>query len=340
MKLNNEGAEVFYFDMDDPTTHAAALEGCHGLFVVTNYWEHFSIEKEKAQAKSIAESAIQAGIQHIVWSTLEGTTDFFNSLEASERPNKIGNYYVPHFDGKHESDQYFPLDKTTKLFTSFYLENLAGTGMVQNGVLRNNMGDSPLPVIGCSDIGKCAYGIFKAGPKYVGKNVYVAGDIKSCTRLMDIASDVTQKQFEYRYVDRDTYANLDFPGANDLANMFDFYIKSNAFVKNRHPNKAKELNPELLSARSWMEKNVDVLSKLAASPDTPSVTTATDSTASKAEAAKSTRTTSKTKVAPATATTSSRRGSSATPKKSNRKSTQSKMPVSDVSHQQEEEVWC
>lgn len=252
------------FDMDDPSTHASALEGAYGLFVVTNYWEHFSVDKEKQQAKSIADAAKAAGVHHIIWSTLEGTGEFFDSLPEEERPNKLeGGYYVPHFDGKHEGDQYFPADKTTKLFTSFYLDNFMGFGMVRDGILCNNMGDAPLPVIAAEDIGKCAYGIFKAGHKYMGKDVYIAGSVMTCENLMSIASDVTGQEFEYRPVDRETYASFDFPGANDLANMFYFKAKNKDFSLNRNPANAKALNPDLQTARVWMEKNVDVMNKLA-----------------------------------------------------------------------------
>jgi hypothetical protein len=261
--LKNAGAEVVKFDMDDPSTHGLALEGAYGVFVVTNYWEHFSVEKEKAHAKSVAEAAEKAGVRHIIWSTLEGTNDFFDSLPEEERPNKLDGYYVPHFDGKHESDVYFPPNKTTKLFTSFYLENLAGFGMVKDGVLCNNMGDSPLPVIATVDIGKCAYAIFKARHTYMGKNVYIAGDVLTCREIMAIASDVTQQEFEYQAVDRETYASFGFPGANDMANMFYFKVKNKDFVKNRDPSKAKELNPKLQSTREWMEKNVKAVSMLA-----------------------------------------------------------------------------
>lgn len=336
MALKKLGAEVVYFDISEPGTHEAALEGCHGIYVVTNYWEHGSIQTEKEQVQSIAASIEKAGIQHVVWSTLEGTTAFFNSLDESRRPNKIdGDSYVPHFDGKHESDQYFPTDKTTKLFTSLYLENLSGTGMVHDGILVNNMGDSPLPVIACDDIGKCAYGIFQAGTKYVGKNVYIAGDVQSCTSLMNIASDVTQRQFEYKYVDRETYASMDFPGSNELANMFDFIVQSETFVKKRNPRIARELNPSLLSAREWMEQNVDLLLTMAAnkpkaeSNEPAKATTRIASVARTAESKKPPRVPSKTKVAPtpSTATTPVR--------KNTKKSVISHAPVND-----EEEVWA
>jgi hypothetical protein len=260
--LKDAGAEVVKFDMDDASTHVAALQGAYGVFVVTNYWEHFSAEKEKAQAKAIAGACKEAGVKHIIWSTLENSTEFFDSLPENERPNKIDGYYVPHIDAKGECNEYFSPETTTNLFTSFYLENLTGLGMIKDGVMCNNMGDAPLPVIASVDIGKCAYGVFKAGDEYKGKNVYVAGNVLPCEELMKIASEVTGKEFRYQAVDRETFAGFGFPGANDLANMFYFKAKNPDFCKNRDPKNAKELNPELMGCNDWFEANKEAVTKL------------------------------------------------------------------------------
>jgi len=48
--LATEGAEVVRADIDDPASMQAAFEGAHGAFLVTNFWEHFSPEREIAQA--------------------------------------------------------------------------------------------------------------------------------------------------------------------------------------------------------------------------------------------------------------------------------------------------
>jgi hypothetical protein len=134
--------------------------------------------------------------------------------------------------------------------------------MIKDGVMCNNMGDAPLPVIASVDIGKCAYGVFKAGDEYKGKNVYVAGNVLPCEELMKIASEVTGKEFRYQAVDRETFAGFGFPGANDLANMFYFKAKNPDFCKNRDPKNAKELNPELMGCNEWFEANKEAVTKL------------------------------------------------------------------------------
>lgn len=46
------GAEVVRADLDDPSTLLEAVSGCHGVFGVTNIWEHNSKAKEIEQVWS------------------------------------------------------------------------------------------------------------------------------------------------------------------------------------------------------------------------------------------------------------------------------------------------
>src|SRR5215470_4729812 len=49
------GAEVVAGDLDDQPTLERAFRGAHAVFGVTNYWEHFSPERELTQATAIAQ---------------------------------------------------------------------------------------------------------------------------------------------------------------------------------------------------------------------------------------------------------------------------------------------
>src|SRR5262245_54789458 len=68
--LASKGAEVVSADLDNVESLKKAFAGADGVFAVTNFWEHFSGEKEKAQAKNIADAAKAAGVKHVIWSTL------------------------------------------------------------------------------------------------------------------------------------------------------------------------------------------------------------------------------------------------------------------------------
>ena len=76
LALAARGAEVVAADLDEEATLERALHGAHGAYFVTNFWEHFSPEKEKAQARNLAQAASRAGVKHVIWSTLEDTRQF------------------------------------------------------------------------------------------------------------------------------------------------------------------------------------------------------------------------------------------------------------------------
>src|SRR5213078_2959500 len=59
--LKQLGAEVVSADLDDAASVKRAFDGAYGAFCVTNFWEHFSPEKEQVQARNMAQAAKAAG---------------------------------------------------------------------------------------------------------------------------------------------------------------------------------------------------------------------------------------------------------------------------------------
>ncbi|MDH4132954.1 MAG: NmrA/HSCARG family protein, partial [Gemmatimonadota bacterium] len=184
------GAEVVSASVDDIESLKRAFAGAYGAFCVTFFWDHFSPEKEMAHARNMALAAKHAGLQHVIWSTLEDTRRWM-SLSDDRMPTLMGKYKVPHFDAKGESDHFFTDAgvPTTFLLTSFYWDNMIffGSGPKKDAsgklALTFPMGDRKLPGIAAEDIGKCAYGIFKAGKEYIGKTVGIAGEHPTVTEM-------------------------------------------------------------------------------------------------------------------------------------------------------------
>jgi uncharacterized protein YbjT (DUF2867 family) len=172
------GAEVVAADLDSPESLKKAFARAYGVFCLTNFWEHFSPEKELTQAKGQALAAKATGVQHVIWSTLEDTRKWV-PLSDNRMPTLMGKYKVPHFDNKGEANGEFTKlgVPTTFLLTSFYWDNLIHFGMGPkkgpDGTLAFTlpMDDKKLPCIAAEDIGKCALGIFKKGREYIGKTV-------------------------------------------------------------------------------------------------------------------------------------------------------------------------
>jgi uncharacterized protein YbjT (DUF2867 family) len=256
------GVEVVAADMDDASSVERAFQGAHGAFCVTNFWEHFSAEKEIAQAGIMAQAARKTGVAHTIWSTLEDTRKSV-PLSDDRMPTLHGKYKVPHFDGKGEADGQFRASgaPVTYLLTSFYWDNFIHFGMGPkpgpDGKLAIvlPMGDRRLSGIAAEDIGKCAYGIFKRGPELVGKTVGIAGDHLTGAQMASAMSRAVGREIGYTAVSPATYRGFGFPGADDLGNMFQYYHDYNdAFCARRDLAFARSLNPELMSFEQWLGK--------------------------------------------------------------------------------------
>jgi uncharacterized protein YbjT (DUF2867 family) len=256
------GAEIVKGDLDDPKSITDAFAGAHGAYCVTFYWAHFSPEKELQHARTLVQSAKDAGVHHVVWSTLEDTRTFV-PLESRQLPTLMGKYKVPHFDAKGEADGLFRDAgvPTTFLLTSFYWDNFIyfGSGPTRGNdgtlVLTMPLGDRKMPGIAAEDIGKCAFGIFKRGDAFIGKTVGIAGEHLSGAEMAEKMSRALGEPVRYNDIDPDVYRSLGFPGAEDLGNMFQFKRDfSDRFRAPRDVEFARSLNPELMNFDMWLNK--------------------------------------------------------------------------------------
>ena len=261
--LKKAGAEVVQADLDDEASLKTAFAGAYGAFCVTNFWEHFSPEKEYAQAANMARAAKAAGVEHVIWSTLEDTRKKV-PLSDDRMPTLQGKYKVPHFDAKGEADQVFrdvgvP---TTFLLTSFYWDNFVyfGVGPKRgpDGKLAITlpMDDKKLPGIAAEDIGKTALSIFKRGRELIGKTVAIAGEHLSGKEMAEKMGKALDTEIAYNAVPADVYRSFGFPGADDMGNMFQFKRDFNDYyVGVRDIESARQLNPEMQTFDKWLERH-------------------------------------------------------------------------------------
>jgi len=263
--LKKLGAEVVKADADDEASLAKAYAGAYGVYCVTNYWEHYSAEKEITQAQNMANAAKKAGVKHVIWSSLEDTRKWI-PLDDDRMPTLMGKYKVPHYDGKGEADAIFGEVgvPTTILLTSFYWDNFihfgSGPKRGPDGTLALTfpLGDKKLPSIAVEDIGKCAYGIFKKGDAYIGKTVGIAGGHLTGEHMASAMSKALGQEVRYNAVEPDVYRSFGFPGADDLGNMFQFKRDfEDYYCGRRNLEETRSLNPELLTFEQWLDKYKD-----------------------------------------------------------------------------------
>ena len=262
-ELAKLGAEVVAADVDDVESLKRAFAGAFGAYCVTFFFEHFSPEKEIAQATAMATAAKDDGLQHVIWSTFEDTRKWV-PLSDNRMPTLMGKYKVAHFDAKAEANEVFTElgVPTTYLRTSFYWENLIyfgqGPKKGPDGKLAITfpMGDKKIPGIAAEDIGKCAYGIFKKGREFIGKTVGIAGEHLTGAQMAEALSKALGQEVGYNDVSPEVYRAFGFPGAEDLGNMFQFKRDfEQDYCGARNPDVARGLNPSLQTFAGWLAQH-------------------------------------------------------------------------------------
>lgn len=82
--------------MNSKASVAEAIKGSHTVFLVTNYWESGKASVELAQGRNVADAAKEAGVSHLIFSSL------LNVTQATGGRLK----HVPHFDAKADIEKY------------------------------------------------------------------------------------------------------------------------------------------------------------------------------------------------------------------------------------------
>ncbi|KAI3572808.1 NmrA-like family-domain-containing protein [Fusarium oxysporum f. sp. albedinis] len=116
VELKNKGAEVVAADLDDKASLIKAFQGATAVFAVTNFWEKMDMAGEIQQGKNIVDAAKEAGISHLVWSSLRNV----NKLTGGKLP------HVYHFDSKSIVEDYARNSgvPSTYFLAGFYIQNL------------------------------------------------------------------------------------------------------------------------------------------------------------------------------------------------------------------------
>jgi uncharacterized protein YbjT (DUF2867 family) len=250
--LRDLGAEVVQGDLNDRTSIQKAVEGAYGVFGVTNFWEHFQGEAE--QGRNLVDAVSAAGVEHFVFSTLP-------PIEKATG----GALKSPHFDIKAELEEYarslgIP---ATFVHVPFYFDNFlaffpprpAGDGTFQFGFPQ---GDTPLAGIAVADVGAIVAAIFERPETYIGKVLKLAGDEIPPAEYAAVMSRHSGAVIRYAHVPREVFAALGFPGAEDLADMFEFY-RLHMPSRRAELAECRALAPELQDFDTWMGRNAAAL---------------------------------------------------------------------------------
>ena len=107
------------------------------------------------------------------------------------------------------------------------------------------------------DLGQAVVTILNNPDKYIGQKVGLSGDTLTMDQYAATISKVTGKTLKYNQVPPKVFATFPFPGADDLATMFEFF---NSGKMKREVELTRTLNPDAVTFEKWAEKNKSFLS--------------------------------------------------------------------------------
>lgn len=222
-------------DLNDVESLKKAFEGCDGAFVIANFWEGMNVDTEMQHYANAAE-ALKAtpSMKHIVFSTLEesvipGVTD--TDFKVLHEHKETGKMFVPHFDGKARAEKYFDGLPVTFMVTSCYFENFTSFFTSygnEDGSYTFTLplsSDKQIPWTILPDLGNLAASAFFK-PELIGQRIGQASFYATGDELAAILSESTGKKITYRCVPWETFAEFGFPGADELAQMFELWLRT------------------------------------------------------------------------------------------------------------------
>ncbi len=256
--LESQGCEVVQGDLTKPETLGPALEGAHGAFVVTNFWDPATMASETVQGTMAVKAAKAAGVQHLVWSTLP------NCKEISG-----GKYEVIHFTGKALVD----IEVQTAAFPYFtfveapmYFQNFLGMMAPQplaNGrkgwTIPMNPASKCLHVGDPTELGKLVAGALEQ-PDVVGQGQYLAlaSELTSWQEMVDTLN-AQGHSLGLNQVPNEVYDAFPFPGARELREMMNYFEEYTYFGPDAETKLAlaRTLYPEgFTTFATWASKHM------------------------------------------------------------------------------------
>jgi len=203
--LHRRGAELAIGDFEDRTSLERAMQGVDAVYLMATPFGG-GIEAEIRQGTTAADVARDAGVRHLVYSSV------------SDADRQTG---VPHFDSKYVIEQQvqglgIPY---TIIAPAYFMENL-DLQVAREGRLALPLpGTRKLQQTALADIAGFATLVLERGEPFFGKRINLASDELSGSEMAAILSDVVGSSVEYGEVPLDRV----MAQREDLGLMFEWF---------------------------------------------------------------------------------------------------------------------
>jgi len=234
-----------------------AFRGAKGAFLMTPPIAPPD-KSELPLGRQLADAAVEAGVEHVVFSTLE------NVDTRSE-----GRKYAPHFTDKALIADYI---RTLPIGHSFVMLSFFYTNLLEYYVPRMEGDTLLLPIYLPEEFrapfvdpltatGPIVLEIFLNPELYQGSTLPIVGDIISPAEMVDTFSRVTGRKAEYRNAFHQTGLLKYFPEfashdllVRELLGMVEYAVEYGYFSTERDLSLSRKLDPDAISWENFLRK--------------------------------------------------------------------------------------
>jgi uncharacterized protein YbjT (DUF2867 family) len=241
--LQRAGANLVVGDLDDPTSLRTAMEGAHGVFLVLTMMVGPKISPEgvvaeERRGKVVADLARESGIEHLVYSSLNG---------ASARSG------IPYYESKARIEEHIHALRlpATILRPVSFMDNFAtyNRPVLEDRELVVSLAvrpELPMQLISVRDIGAFAAIALDRPDQFLGRTVEIAGDVLTPPQIAETLGRVCGLPARFRQTPIEQIRAFDA----QLAQMFTFF--------NEYPSELSDLSalraehPGLMRLETWL----------------------------------------------------------------------------------------
>jgi Predicted nucleoside-diphosphate-sugar epimerases len=237
--LRQQGVALVQGDLNQPSSLREAMKDVYGVFSVQTSYAEGGVAAEILQGKAVADAALQAGVSHLVYSSVGG----------AER--KTG---IAHFESKWQIEEYIRALHlpVTILRPAFFMSNFRSAIKVEvDGTLVVSQALRPevrLQMIAVEDIGKFAALAFAHPESFLGKEIEIAGAELTLSEIAESFERVTGKPT--RSVELPLEQLRSFNA--EVAKMYEWFNQSG--YQADIPT-LRQLHPELLTLEAWLKQS-------------------------------------------------------------------------------------
>ncbi|PSN75360.1 NAD(P)-binding protein [Corynespora cassiicola Philippines] len=193
-----KGVEMVQADLSSKDSIISAIKGSNAVFGVTNYWEKGTLEHEVAQGKNLADAAKEAGVDHLIWSSLP----FVSKITEGKLHN------LHHFDSKAMVEEYVnELGlKASFVLPAYFMSNIPGSIRPDPSGSHYSLAwlfhpDTQIPMLDVPrDFGKFVATCLAEPEKTIGKHTLAASGWSTPLDVCKAVENCTGKKCEFHEI--------------------------------------------------------------------------------------------------------------------------------------------